>query len=176
MKVRSLFFLMLPAGLAGCAMLGLGGAKGPVGTAHLRNAQGVEVGTVALEQEGNGVQLEVHVTGMPAGEHGIHLHAVGRCDAPDFASAGGHFNPMQRQHGFDNPQGSHAGDLRNLTVAANGTGRAELTDTGVTLGVGPNSLFDADGTAVVIHASADDYRTDPSGNSGARIACGVIGR
>jgi Cu-Zn family superoxide dismutase len=177
MRVQSLFVVVLVAGVAGCASGQRSGTtRDAVGTARLRNAQGVEVGTVVLEQERNGVGLDVRVTGLPAGVHGIHLHGVGRCDAPDFTTAGAHFNPALHQHGFNNPQGPHAGDLRNLTVGANGVGRAELSDGNVTLGEGPTSLFDADGTSIVVHASADDYLTDPSGNSGARIACGVITR
>jgi superoxide dismutase, Cu-Zn family len=151
-------------------------SPGPTAHARLLNAQGVEVGTAELEQHENGVEVEVRTTGIAAGLHGVHFHAAGACAAPDFMSAGAHFNPTQRQHGFDNPQGPHAGDLRNLEVAANGTGRAEFLNPNVSLRDGPSSLFDADGTAIVIHAAADDFRTDPSGNSGARIACGVVTR
>jgi Cu-Zn family superoxide dismutase len=146
----------------------------PEAVAHLMDAQGNEVGTAELDQEGNGVRIKVDVKGLPAGSHGIHLHMVGTCTAPDFASAGAHFNPTSKQHGLSNPNGPHAGDLPNLEVAADGTGEAELTNDRVILGEGVNSVFDADGTAVVIHADADDQVTDPSGNSGARIACGVI--
>jgi Cu-Zn family superoxide dismutase len=146
----------------------------PEAVAHLMDAQGNEVGTAELDQEGNGVRIKVDVKGLPAGSHGIHLHMVGTCTAPDFASAGAHFNPTSKQHGLSNPNGPHAGDLPNLEVAADGTGEAELTNDRVILGEGANSVFDADGTAVVIHADADDQVTDPSGNSGARIACGVI--
>ncbi|MBW3629538.1 MAG: superoxide dismutase family protein [Gemmatimonadetes bacterium] len=151
-------------------------SPGPTATARLLNAQGVEVGTVELEQHENGVEVEIRTTGVPGGLHGIHFHQVGACAAPDFMSAGGHFNPARRQHGFDNPQGPHAGDLRNLEVTAAGVGRAEFLNPSITISAGPNSLFDADGTSLVVHATADDYRTDPSGNSGSRIACGVISR
>lgn len=149
---------------------------GPKATARLVNAQGAPVGTVTLEQEEDGVDMEVHVMGLPQGVHGIHIHEVGTCTSPDFASAGGHYNPGGRQHGFEDPQGPHAGDLPNITVGANGMAHVELENERVTLTDGPNTLFDANGSAIVIHATADDYRTNPSGNSGARIACGVIVR
>jgi Cu-Zn family superoxide dismutase len=105
--------------------------------------------------------------------HGTHLHATGRCDPPGFTTAGGHLNPAARQHGLRNPAGPHLGDLPNLTVAANGTGRMEAT-IAATLTPGQAPLFDADGTALVVHAGPDDMVTDPAGNSGARIACTVI--
>ena len=107
------------------------------------------------------------------GTHGIHVHAVGRCDPPGFESAGPHWNPMSRQHGTLNPQGPHMGDMMNITVAMDGSATVNVMTQGGTLR-GVDRLLDADGAAVVIHASADDYRTDPSGNSGARIACGVV--
>ena len=163
---------------AGCASAQGGAAGGSEGaaTARLLNAQGVQIGVAELEQEGSAVEVEISVSGLTPGVHGIHFHTVGTCTGPDFMSAGGHFNPGQRQHGFDNPQGFHAGDLRNLEVGANGKGSVEFQSPNVSLGTGSTSLLDADGTAIVIHATADDYRTDPSGNSGARIACGVIAR
>jgi Cu-Zn family superoxide dismutase len=102
------------------------------------------------------------------------VHAVGKCDPPDFATAGPHFNPLNKQHGALNPQGSHAGDLPNITVAPDGTGRMETTTEQLTLGSGPLSVWDADGSALVIHANPDDFKTDPTGNSGNRIACGVL--
>jgi Cu-Zn family superoxide dismutase len=142
----------------------------------LLNAQGDTVGTAILREVGETVRISITVSGLAQGEKGIHLHQVGSCEPPTFESAGGHFTPQGRQHGFDNPAGPHAGDLRNLNVGADGTGQQELTADLVTLGDGPNSIFDADGTALVIHAGPDDYRTDPSGQSGDRIACGVIRR
>ena len=108
--------------------------------------------------------------------HGIHIHAVGRCDPPDFMSAGDHVNPTNRQHGLRNPQGPHAGDLPNLTVEAGGTGTFQAANVDLTLGAGANGLFDADGSALVVHADPDDEATEPTGNSGGRIACGVIMR
>ncbi|NUQ21335.1 MAG: superoxide dismutase family protein, partial [Gemmatimonadaceae bacterium] len=107
---------------------------------------------------------------------GSHLHAVGQCNAPDFASAGGHFNPSSKMHGFRNPAGHHAGDLTNVSIPESGALRVELLAPGVRLGPGDGTLLDADGAAVVIHALADDYQTDPAGASGTRIACGVVQR
>jgi superoxide dismutase, Cu-Zn family len=157
---------------------GTGGATGMQGEARaaLLNAQGDTVGTATFREVGQGVQVAVSVRGLPPGEKGIHVHQVGRCDPPTFESAGGHFNPEGREHGFENPEGPHAGDLRNLTIGQDGTVQQELTLERATLREGANSLFDADGSALVIHAGPDDYRTDPSGNSGDRIACGVITR
>jgi len=142
----------------------------------LLNAQGDTVGTATMRDMGQGVQISLVVQGLPPGEKGFHVHAVGSCEAPGFQSAGPHFAPQGRQHGFDNPAGPHAGDLRNLNVGADGTARQEFTNEMISLHEGPNSVFDADGTSLVIHAGPDDYRTDPSGNSGDRIACGVITR
>ncbi len=143
-------------------------------TVELKNASGASVGTIMLMQEGDAVHLKGTLNNLPPGVHGIHIHAVGSC-SPDFAAAGPHFNPMNKKHGLENPDGPHAGDLSNLTVNADGTGTYDYKDTMVSLlGGVPNSLYDADGSSLVIHASADDYKTDPAGNSGARIACGVI--
>jgi superoxide dismutase, Cu-Zn family len=142
----------------------------------LLNAQGDTVGTATLREMGETVRISISVSGLPPGEKGIHIHEVGRCDPPTFESAGGHFAPQGRQHGFDNPAGPHAGDLQNINVGADGTAQQELTTDLVTLREGPRSIFDADGTSLVIHAGPDDYRTDPSGQSGDRIACGVISR
>lgn len=143
--------------------------------ASVRNAQGQVVGTVSASREGNVVKVRLNVRGFTAGTYGVHLHQTGRCDAPAFEGAGPHWNPAGRQHGRLNPQGSHLGDLPNLEVRANGTGRVDF-DIQVPAGTaaGANPLLDADGTAIVIHAVADDERTDPSGNSGARIACGAF--
>ena len=144
--------------------------------ADLLNAKGAPVGTAVFTQKSNGVQLDLKVSGMTPGLHGFHIHAVGRCQAPDFASAGPHFNPEGKQHGWDNPMGHHLGDLQNLEVGPDGKARVRVMVPGVTLGEGANSLFHEGGTALVIHAKPDDGKTDPSGNSGSRIACGVINR
>lgn len=152
--------------------------QAPVSAASftLRTADGREVGHGSLQQTSAGVLLTADLSGMPAGTHGIHLHAVGQCSAPDFASAGGHFNPSSKMHGFRNPAGHHAGDLTNVSIPESGALRVELLAAGVRLGSGDGTLLDADGAAVVIHALADDYQTDPAGASGTRIACGVVQR
>jgi Cu-Zn family superoxide dismutase len=143
----------------------------------LINASGQTVGSVRAWETAGGVTFRIEATGLPHGVHGIHVHAVGRCDPPDFASAGGHWNPHSRKHGLSNPQGPHAGDLPNVEVAANGVLEAAetLADADLFAPPGaPGALLDADGAALVIHAGPDDNVTDPSGNSGARIACAVI--
>jgi Cu-Zn family superoxide dismutase len=144
------------------------------GHAYITDAQGKKVGVAALTATKGGVRIVVTVDGLMPGMHGIHIHTVGKCEGPAFASAGGHLNPDMKMHGKDNPMGPHAGDLLNITVDAKGHAKATLVASGVTLGPGANSLFHDGGTALVIHATADDYKTDPAGNSGARIACGVI--
>jgi len=157
--------------LAGCASLQLGS---PQATAELRNAKGEVVGQASFWEEGQSVRILAEVRGIAPGAHGIHLHAVGKCDPPEFTTAGGHFNPAGKKHGLKNPAGPHNGDLPNIQVASDGKGRLEYVATLVTLGAGATSLFDADGTAVVLHARPDDDVTDPSGDSGVRIACGII--
>jgi len=148
----------------------------PAATALLQDAAGKPVGTAAFSAGPGGVQVKVKVSGLKPGPHGFHVHAAGLCEGPDFKTAAGHFNPSGKKHGLDSPAGHHGGDLPNLVVGADGTGEATATLAGVTLGEGETSLFHAGGTALVIHADADDGKTDPSGNSGARIACGVVQR
>jgi Cu-Zn family superoxide dismutase len=142
----------------------------------MRNAQNQPIGTATLSQVTGGVRVVMELHGLPPGPKGVHLHEAAKCDPPDFTSAGGHFNPEQKQHGLLNTAGPHAGDLPNVTVTADGTGRLESFNDRVTLEPGPKSLLDGAGTALVIHAAPDDFRTDPTGGSGARIACGVIAK
>lgn len=143
--------------------------------ADLRDANGAILARATLEQAGDAVRIRIQAAGLPAGTYGAHVHMTGRCDAPDFASAGAHWNPTGHQHGSDNPEGPHLGDLPNLIVAADGTGEISFDMAGTTLRGGNHPVMDDDGAAVIVHADPDDYRTDPSGNSGARIACGIVG-
>ena len=171
--MRKLTFLF-PLLVAGCTSVNEppGGVPMP-----LINAAGVQIGTVRAWQTTGGVTFRIVAEGLPHGVHGLHVHSVGRCDGPDFASAGPHWNPAAHKHGLNNPQGPHAGDLRNINVAANGVLGETVTLSGASLTapVGTlGALLDADGAALVIHADADDYLTDPSGKSGARIACAVL--
>jgi Cu-Zn family superoxide dismutase len=149
-------------------------AAAPSATATLKNADGKEVGKASFTPSKEGVKVQVAVAGLPPGKHGIHLHAAAKCDPPDFKSAGPHFNPTEKHHGLHNPEGAHAGDLPNLSVGKDGKAKATFTAKGATLGEGTGALLGGDGTAIVIHADPDDEKTDPAGNSGARIACGVI--
>jgi Cu-Zn family superoxide dismutase len=148
----------------------------PAATATLRDAQGKTVATATLTPADGGVKIAVSVSGVTPGLHGFHVHAAGKCEGPDFKSAGGHFNPGSKEHGLENPKGSHAGDMPNLSVSADGSGKGEFLARGASLDTGPGSLFPDGGTAVVLHAAPDDMKSDPAGNAGARIACGVVER
>jgi Cu-Zn family superoxide dismutase len=149
-------------------------------SAVLRDASGQVIGAARFTQDDPGaVLLEVEVRGLAPGAHGIHIHTTGACGASGttaFGAAGGHFNPLGKAHGLQHPNGAHSGDLPNITVKTDGAGQLGTTSDRISIAAGLTSLFDADGSAVVIHAGADDQVTDPSGNSGARIACGVIER
>ena len=142
------------------------------GTAPMRDSAGKDLGTLTLTEAAAGITITGMLTGLPAGSHGIHLHGVGKCEPP-FTSAGDHWNPTSRQHGLENAQGAHLGDMPNLPVGATGAVDVQISTKGGGL-QGQHPLLDGDGGAVVIHAGPDDQRTDPSGNSGARIACGVV--
>jgi Cu-Zn family superoxide dismutase len=146
----------------------------PPATAEVKTADGKDVGIVTLTQTRSGVRLSGSLKGLPAGEHALHVHSVGKCEPP-FTSAGPHFNPAQKKHGKLNPEGHHAGDMDNIVVPASGDLALKIVNKDITLEKGkPNSVFQEGGTAVVIHAAKDDYTTDPTGNAGDRIACGVV--
>ncbi|HET6537597.1 MAG TPA: superoxide dismutase family protein [Sphingopyxis sp.] len=166
--------------LAGCSTMG--GHSDPVqnlpvadATAPLLDARGADRGRVDIYRTASGLRLEIVARGFGAGTYGMHVHAVGQCVGPDFTSAGGHWNPTNRQHGRDNPQGAHHGDLPNLVIESGQIGRSTVDMVGTRL-EGEGGLIDADGAAFVIHAGPDDMRSDPAGNSGPRVACGVITR
>jgi Cu-Zn family superoxide dismutase len=142
--------------------------------ADIKNAQGKSVGTASFRETQDGLLITINVKGLPQGLHAVHIHSVGKCEGPAFTSAGGHFNPLDKKHGLLNPEGHHAGDLPDLYVNKDGAGRYEALMESMTLDSGATAIFDADGSAIVIHATADDNMTDPAGNSGDRIACGVI--
>ncbi len=160
---------------AGNDMMAGGNAMG--GAAQIFNfasGDGAALGSVSVSEGAGGLAMTIAATGMPVGTHGLHLHEKGLCDGPKFESAGAHWNPAAKKHGRDNPLGAHLGDLANLEVGADGTATSTLGAPGVMMMSGENMLADADGTSLVVHAKADDYKTDPSGDSGDRIACAVL--
>ncbi|MBM3927251.1 MAG: superoxide dismutase family protein [Sphingomonadales bacterium] len=161
--------------VAGCQTMG--GASTDAGsagsaTAMLRKADGTQVGRAVATEVNGGIRISLDVMGMPAGPHGAHVHTTGRCDGPDFTTAGGHWNPTNMQHGTMNPAGPHAGDFPNVQIGANGRGQLQMMLPAGTMA----GMLDGDGAAFVVHAGPDDYRTDPAGNSGGRVACGVFER
>ncbi len=168
------------AALAGCANSGTSLGKvhpGPpaiIATTQLLGPNGELRGTATLTQLSTATQVRARVEGLAPGTYAIHLHAIGKCEGPKFTSAGGHFNPTMAMHGKDNPMGPHLGDLPNIVVGPGGTGSVDFTVAGLALIGGTAPLLDVDGAAVVVHAGPDDYKTDPSGNSGDRIACGAL--
>lgn len=167
--------------VAGCAQRG---SKVPVSgdkiapiIAPIINTKGEEIGEVSFVETEKGVTIDILADGLSPGKHGTHIHEKGECAIPDFESAGGHFNPTNKEHGFENPQGYHLGDLPNIEVDEEGKVNVTLTVDEYTLDPkAKNTLLDKDGSTLLIHESEDDYKTDPSGNSGARIACAAIGQ
>lgn len=174
--------LVFMAGLAALMATPVLAADPPYGgtavvsvTATLVDTTGQAIGTVQLHQDAAGVVLvRVDAAGIPAGAHGIHIHQTGKCEGPAFASAGGHFNPTNKKHGLDSVDGAHGGDLTQIPAAFDGSATHQATTNRISLTGGPLSINDADGSSLVVHAGADDQVTDPTGNSGGRIACAVI--
>ena len=169
--MKALYILTASASLLALATVS---AAAQTAKANLRNAEDKEVGSAALTQTPAGVLITLSVKGLPAGEHAFHVHAVGKCEPP-FTTAGGHFNPEKKKHGMMATDGPHAGDMPNLHVPTSGELAVDVLNAAVTLEKGKaNSLFGPEGTALIIHAGKDDYKTDPTGEAGGRIACGLV--
>jgi Cu-Zn family superoxide dismutase len=174
-RSRRLFGLVGAAGAIGWMVATVAASGATHAGASIVDGSGATIGRAQLTEDATGrLHINVHVEGLAPGLHGIHLHAIGQCVGPAFTSAGGHHNPLGAQHGLDNPDGAHAGDLPNLIVNDQGRGHLDATSERATLSIGPVSLLDVDGSALIIHAVEDDQVTNPTGNSGARVACGAI--